>query len=163
MLCFCEYISRAFIIDLHIYYRFDIIIIYFETYDNSLYYYNKEMKMPKIQKWDNEIENKSPEQTYPGSLGTMLELDYSLLEPDKIEWKYLDDKKMLYLYKKLDSTIIENYIDPTTGFSMLRRESKIDEDKTIVAIEAEVIDISFEPVFESDEFDVEKFSEVLEQ
>ncbi|MCT4660393.1 MAG: hypothetical protein N4A40_00930, partial [Tissierellales bacterium] len=131
--------------------------------DNSLYYYNKEMKMPKIQKWDNEIENKSPEQTYPGSLGTMLELDYSLLEPDKIEWKYLDDKKMLYLYKKLDSTIIENYIDPTTGFSMLRRESKIDEDKTIVAIEAEVIDISFEPVFESDEFDVEKFSEVLEQ
>jgi len=46
---------------------------------------------------------------------------------------------------------------------MLRRESKIDEDKTIVAIEAEVIDISFEPVFESDEFDVEKFSEVLEQ
>jgi hypothetical protein len=119
--------------------------------------------MPKIQKWDNEIENKSPEQTYPGSLGTMLELDYSLLEPDKIEWKYLDDKKMLYLYKKLDSTIIENYIDPTTGFSMLRRESKIDEDKTIVAIEAEVIDISFEPVFESDEFDVEKFSEVLEQ
>lgn len=131
--------------------------------DNALYAYEIFTDSPEIEKRPDFILEGQPKYSYLGAIGTLLEFDPSIYDPDKISWEKLDDKIYIYYYKRMNSVVIENYIDPVTGFLFVKRESQMDNEGNLKPTsEMQVEDFILNPSFKSDAFELPKNGTIIE-
>lgn len=116
--------------------------------ENALYSYCSSDSVPVIEKFDDYLSDAMPLIKQPGRLGNVYDFDFSLTDYSKLEWIEMNNKKILHFYMDSLSVILENFIDPETGFSILRRESYLTSDGVLIPnIEVRLINCNLNPEF----------------
>lgn len=131
--------------------------------ENNLYFYSTNKINPEITLTKDYTSELTKKINFPGRGANLLDSYISISSANKIEWKELNGKKVLYFCSDGFYKIHENYVDIETGFSLLSKDGYLDSDENFVVTKSsELINYELDPEFPKNEFELPKLRTIID-